>query len=179
MTYRVLFLCTGNICRSAYAELVAARALIPGVEFGSAGTHAIVGAWLCREMVSHVSGPGAERRHAARQVTRELITDADLVVAMAEEHRQFVLDEWPAAMKKTYVIGHLAREMARLPGDATLGDLAPYLWRHRSVASDDDVGDPYGRGPAAAEVAVRAINARLKVLLPALRRLADPEGSRR
>ena len=41
--YRVLFVCTANICRSAYADVVARSRGIGGIEFLSAGTHALVG----------------------------------------------------------------------------------------------------------------------------------------
>jgi protein-tyrosine phosphatase len=89
--YRVVFVCSGNICRSPLAEKVFAReveqaGLADRVEVASAGT----GPW-------HVGDPADERAaallvehgyadaHVARQVDDELLA-ADLLVALDEGH---------------------------------------------------------------------------------------------
>lgn len=171
--YRVLFVCTANICRSAYADLVANRAAPAGVEFSSAGVQALVGHDIDPPMAELAAARhGAEGPHAARQLTRALMAEADLVVAMAAEHRRFILDEWPMFARKTYVIGHVAREVPNVPEGAGADALVEHLWRHRTPQADDDVADPYRRGSRAAEVAAEAIDAHLDVILAALESLA-------
>ena len=166
----MLFVCTGNICRSAYADVVARASAQRGVEFFSAGTHAVVGAGLNPSMAAHLRD-GVLSRHTARQLSREMIEESDLVVAMDASHRRYIFEEWPDLGRKTFVIGHVARELARLPGDVSLSGLAPHLWQHRSVEINDEVADPFQRGPEAAAVAARAIDAHLSVILPSLGRL--------
>ncbi|MFD1521521.1 low molecular weight protein-tyrosine-phosphatase [Pseudonocardia yunnanensis] len=90
---RVVFVCTGNICRSPIAEKVFVHelqraGLAHAVEVGSAGT----GSW-------HIGSPADERaaallraegypdEHTARQVDAELLS-ADLLVALDESHRR-------------------------------------------------------------------------------------------
>ncbi|HEU4632219.1 MAG TPA: low molecular weight protein arginine phosphatase [Gemmatimonadaceae bacterium] len=88
---RVLFVCTGNTCRSPMAEgiarrLAAARGLT-GVEFASAGTGAAAespatdGALL----VSMEQGVDLGE-HRSRPLTAELVAQADLVLAMGAGH---------------------------------------------------------------------------------------------
>jgi protein-tyrosine phosphatase len=89
----VVFVCSGNICRSPIAEKVFAAeleraGLADGVRVSSAG----IGSW-------HVGSPADERAvavlreagypaaHRARQVDAEQL-DADLVVALDESHRR-------------------------------------------------------------------------------------------
>jgi protein-tyrosine phosphatase len=109
--YRVLFVCTGNTCRSPMAAGALLHAL--GAEAGrihvsSAGT----GAWE-GQPASEYSIAVAERdgvdlgAHRSRRVTRELLRAADLVLVMEPAHaveatrlgadpqRTFVLSEWP------------------------------------------------------------------------------------
>jgi protein-tyrosine-phosphatase len=79
---RVVFVCTGNICRSPMAEGFA-RAVAGGVEFSSGGTHAVVG---------HEATPAAQRvmaevgidvsEHRARLVHDALVPLPDAVYAM-------------------------------------------------------------------------------------------------
>jgi protein-tyrosine phosphatase len=90
---RVVFVCTGNICRSPIAEKVFVHeleraGLAHAVEVGSAGT----GSW-------HIGSPADERaaellraegypdEHTARQVDAELLS-ADLLVALDNSHRR-------------------------------------------------------------------------------------------
>ena len=88
---RILFVCTGNTCRSPLAEALARRIAgerAPGaVETASAGTSAWEGA-------SASDGSllvGLEHNldlslHRARQLTRELVAQADLILSMGPHH---------------------------------------------------------------------------------------------
>lgn len=169
--YKVLFVCTANICRSAYADVVARAAGMPGVEFASAGTSALVGEGIDPPMAAHVA-QGDPAAHRARQLTRELVADADLILAMSSRHRRWILDEWPEMGRKAFVIGHVARESATLPDGVTLEGLVDHLWRNRTTAPGDDVADPYARGPEAAAAAADAIDGHLAPILEGLGKLS-------
>lgn len=171
--YRVLFVCTANICRSVYADVVANSAAPAGVEFSSAGVRALVGEGIDQPMAEQVAGRGDTGSHRARQLTRELLADADLIIAMAADHRRYILDEWPMSGHKAFVIGHVAREMAHLPPTVTLDALVDHLWQHRTTQPGDEVLDPYGRGQAAAGTAARAIDEHLAAILKGLNSLVD------
>lgn len=171
-SYQVLFVCTGNICCSAYAEVAARDATIASVQFASAGIFALTGEGLCLEMATFLKGRGDTSGHHARQLTRGLMEPANLVITMGTDHRSYILDEWPEMGLKTFVIGHVAREMRRLPGAVTLDDLVDHLSRHRTTQSDDAVPDPYRRGAGAAAMAAHAIDTHLAPILDGLRTLA-------
>lgn len=86
----VLFVCTGNTCRSPLAEamarqLAAARGL--DLSFGSAGTSAALGSPASDGSML----VGLERKldlstHRARPLTRDLVSEAVLVLGMASHH---------------------------------------------------------------------------------------------
>lgn len=166
MTVRIMTVCTGNICRSPYAQLTLARALAtvrPGAfEVVSAGTGALVG---------NPVDPGSarildERQIAhdtfrARQISEQLLGDVDLVLGMAVEHRKIVLSYAPRLLKRTFTIKELARLVdsaeeqrpwsERLAGLRTPEerwaqiplDLARERGRSRAAEGMDDVADPY------------------------------------
>lgn len=90
-TPHVMFLCHGNICRSPMAEVVArtiAQRQGVDVRFSSTGTsdeeagHGI-DPRAAEVLRDHGYDPG---RHTARQITRELVADVDLVVAAEQHH---------------------------------------------------------------------------------------------
>lgn len=177
LRYRVLFVCTGNICRSAYANVVAPSAGLHGVEFDSAGTHALVGNPIDPPMALLVGERGDPASHHAQQLTRELMTNSDLVITMSSNHRRYILDEWPVLGRKAFLIGQVAREVERLPESVTLDTLVKHLWKHRSPADGDEVADPYLLGPAAAQEAARAIDAHLDSILGGLGSLLNQPSS--
>lgn len=174
--FRVLFVCTANICRSAYADVVASGADFDGVEFSSAGTHALVGQGIDPPMANHVGARGDVTAHVSRQLTRQIVMDADLALAMGFEHRRYILDSWPALGRKVFLIGHVAREMSNLPESVTLESLVSHLWKHRSADPSDAVADPYRRGPRAAADCAGVIDAHLEAILAGYRTLIDEVG---
>lgn len=173
--YRVLFVCTANICRSAYADVVANHHAPAWLEFSSAGIRALVDHGIDPPMAIQVGQRGDTGRHRARQLTRDLMSDADLVITMSAEHRRYILDEWPALGRKAFVIGHVAREMAQLPETVTLDTLVDRLWTRRTAEDTDEVADPHGRGLAAAEAASRQIDQHLEFILSGLDLLHNRE----
>lgn len=88
---RILFVCTGNTCRSAMADAIARKVIVEralsDVEIVSAGTSA----WDGAPASDGALLVGMERgldlsQHRAQTLTRELVRDAHLVLAMGPHH---------------------------------------------------------------------------------------------
>ena len=171
--FSVLFVCTANICRSAYADVTSRARGLHGVEFSSAGTRALVDRPIDPPMAQTIRTDADASTHRARQLTRRLMEQADLVLTMGGDHRRWILDEWPKLGKKAFLLGHAARVMSDLPDHVTLETLAAHLWSHRSTDPGDEVKDPYKRGPEAMETAARQIDADMDVIASALERIAQ------
>lgn len=88
---RLLFVCTGNTCRSALAEALARREAIErglaDVEVASAGTSAWDGAPASDAALLVALERGLDlASHRAQQLTRELVQAQDVVLAMGPHH---------------------------------------------------------------------------------------------
>ena len=83
MAYEVLFVCTGNVCRSPAAERLVRRGIdvavggiagLSGVTVSSAGTWALVGEPISPPMAALIAGDGADAKgFAARQLTADIV----------------------------------------------------------------------------------------------------------
>jgi protein-tyrosine-phosphatase len=82
----VLFVCTGNTCRSPLAAALARRMAGKDVEIESAGTHASDGAAAMPEAVTVACEHNLDlSAHRARRLTGELVDRADVLVAFGRE----------------------------------------------------------------------------------------------
>lgn len=89
--YHVLFVCTGNICRSPMAAgLLENRLpldLVDRVTVSSAGTHGLHGQLATANAIRAMAEAGFDiRAHRGRQLTRAMTRRADLIVAMEKVH---------------------------------------------------------------------------------------------
>lgn len=123
---RILLVCTGNTCRSPMAEVLLRRALesvsAEGVTVSSAGTGAMVGEPASEGSYLVALENGLDlAAHRARVVTREMLTETDLVLTMSRSH-----------LRKLELLGG--------------GDRSHLLGEYAGVTGDPEVADPVG-GP--------------------------------
>jgi protein-tyrosine-phosphatase len=103
----IVFVCTGNICRSPMAEQLlrkmAGRA--SGFEVCSAGLAAMYGSPASLEAVQVMAECGVELSlHSSRPLTRDLVAAADLLVAMTAAHRDVIGELFPEALDKVVLL---------------------------------------------------------------------------
>ena len=109
----VLFVCSGNTCRSAMAEAwLRHRCETEGLDWmvRSAGLDAFPGdgASLHAQQVIRAAG-GDLSHHAARRFTSYLADEADLIAAMTRSHLQRILALVPEAAAKTFLLMHFSK----------------------------------------------------------------------
>ncbi|MFB9145661.1 low molecular weight protein-tyrosine-phosphatase [Halomonas alkalicola] len=115
MFQRILVVCTGNICRSPVAEAMLREAL-PGRRLGSAGLGALVGHGVeptARALAEADSLDVAN--HQARQLTVEMLGDADLILVMSPGQRRAVGELAPQALGKTMLLGKWLPDEPEIP----------------------------------------------------------------
>ena len=148
--FGVLFVCTGNICRSPTAEALARRELAryPGVplQVSSAGSHALEGNPAASRSMLAASTRGASlERHFARELTRRRVRSAGLILCMAAEHRPFVLSYDRSAANRTFLLASFARVAGQWDWLASSpAELVALAAEHAREQDGDDVDDPLG-----------------------------------
>jgi protein-tyrosine phosphatase len=172
-TFRVLFVCIGNVCRSPVGErLLAAR--LPRERFvvESAGVGAMVGYAMSKYAAAELRSYGGDSTaFAARQLEPEMVEQADLVLTATRELRSAVLAEAPNALRRTFTILEFAALAAAAEGQGP-GDVVKWAGAHRSLAGsiEQDVPDPYRRGPEVHAAAALAINTAIEQIAKGLDR---------
>lgn len=105
---KVLFVCTGNTCRSPMAAVLLLKALGSGShhEAESAGISALEGSPASANAVAVMSGVGLDvSSHRARRLTDELVRSADLILAMTSVHKDLLLRNHHAAQGRVFTLG--------------------------------------------------------------------------
>ncbi|MBR0568582.1 ATP-grasp domain-containing protein [Azoarcus sp. L1K30] len=102
----ILFLCYGNINRSAVAERYASTVLKNGPHVTSAGFHHESGRPADPIMTEVAAARGVDMLYwSSRSLDADMVAHADAIFVMELQHRDRVLDAFPEARNKVFLLG--------------------------------------------------------------------------
>lgn len=156
--FRMLTVCTGNICRSPMAERLFQAGLKEHLGdrlvVTSAGTRALTGNPIDPRVAGKIRDVGGDSQgFHARQLSPAVLSNQDLVLALSREHRSRIVEMEPRMLRKTFTLREFARLLPTLSPSPSISGVDRWknavslAIRARSPSAgppeNDDVVDPY------------------------------------
>jgi protein-tyrosine phosphatase len=108
--HNILVVCEGNICRSPMAEGLLVSAALPQMQVRSAGLAVLSGMPPDETAVQLMRVRNVDiTKHRATQLTREMCSQADLVLVMSTEQRKRLEERYPFACGRTFRLGDYSK----------------------------------------------------------------------
>lgn len=123
---RILFVCTGNTCRSPMAEAALRHHGKAVFEVKSAGVFADAGSDASAHAKTALQEKGIEINHTSQQLTEELLEWADVVLTMTRGHKQTIAQYYPGLENKVYTLYEYTERINRDISDPYGGSLEVY-----------------------------------------------------
>jgi protein-tyrosine-phosphatase len=106
----ILFVCSGNVSRSFLAEALLRHEVelqgLENISISSAGLYGFPGSPPDPKMVEYLHTMGISvKEHAARQITKEDVEWADLILVMERDHVERIGGLWPELKGKVKLLG--------------------------------------------------------------------------
>lgn len=108
---RILFVCTGNTCRSPMAEAILKSKKIDGLEVRSAGIYAATGSEASAHAKKVLDQNQIEHNHVSNMLTLESVHWADLILTMTGSHKNAILQQYPETAGKVFTLKEFTGEI--------------------------------------------------------------------
>ncbi|MFC4802475.1 low molecular weight protein arginine phosphatase [Neobacillus sp. GCM10023253] len=118
---RILFVCTGNTCRSPMAEAILKNKQLDGIEVKSAGIYAASGNDASANAKEVLANNKITQNHRSTLLSSDEVDWADLILTMTTSHKFAIQQQYPKAIEKVFTLKEFTGE-----------------------DFDHDVTDPYG-----------------------------------
>ena len=122
ISMKILFVCTGNTCRSCMAEALAGKLLEDrfgtggNIRVSSAGLAAAPGEPASPFAIEAVAWKGADMSdHRAVRLTPEKVLEADLILTMTRGHRDDVNNMFPGHKERVFTLADFAGYGSEVP----------------------------------------------------------------
>ncbi|KGA97043.1 protein tyrosine phosphatase [Alkalihalobacillus alcalophilus ATCC 27647 = CGMCC 1.3604] len=108
----ILFICTGNTCRSPLAEILLKEKAGSQFDVQSAGIYAFPGSPASAGTTEVLEKRNLKAdEHLSQALTLDLVDWADVVLTMTESHRQQLISQYPEHEIKTYSLTSFVEEV--------------------------------------------------------------------
>lgn len=175
--FKVLFVCTGNSCRSPMAEGILKKMLkeskLDNFEVFSAGTYNMNGSPPSLFAIEVAKNRNVDlTQHRSRQLNRQILREADLILAMSDAHLEAIRRMDEKALEKTYLLKTFPSRQRR--------DFQP---NHPTSNEDNNRGiwyvrDPIGGSMEDYNLCFMEIQKEIRRIFPELKRKASEKNSK-
>jgi protein-tyrosine-phosphatase len=166
MAVHILFVCTGNTCRSPMAEGILRQMAVDQellITVRSAGISASQGAPMSRHSAALMEKKGIRLQHSSQSASAKLIAWADIILTMTVNHKRAVIQAFPDAYDKIHLLKEYVEdnhevlsiiaesesfyselEMKRVLSQPITAGERQRVWELENRLPDYDIFDPFG-----------------------------------
>ncbi|MDW7682250.1 MAG: low molecular weight protein arginine phosphatase [bacterium] len=136
--FNILFVCSGNACRSPMAEGLLKKKLYPDyrkkLTVLSAGTLGLQGNPPTANAITVAREKGVDiSQHRSRGVNQQILERSDLILVMASHHRDYIIEKFPSFKNRVFLLKSYAAEGEPIENVAISDPIGENLSFYRTI----------------------------------------------